>query len=887
MILAALLAAQPAGAATYAYDKFDRTDPVGSAWSGTSWGPSSYGGTWSEWDTPNNCANPNPADDFKVEQGVGKMKIVASANRCQRLDINRTDAEISGTVRLPTSPGNPSGASIYAQLGVRAKDHQNRYHIRVEFKQDATAWCRPQKVYPHAETGATTTAALGPADNKLDLYSGAGEAVHVKISAVGDVIKAKCWTPDEAEPAWEFTETDTADTDAKPDPTGDHIVARATTGSALSETYDVEFDDIVAYPVNPATYAYDEFERPVALGNSWGTSTDGGAWSEWTTPCTTADKYSVDGGTGKMLVDTSAANRCQRLDVNSSDAEIYAKVSFTGGTPGGIPIAAVLGVRAKDDQNRYQLTAEFKTDGTATCRPKKAYPNGQGGTTTVNLGDSSIEIPGYNEPGDNTPGEPVNMKLSAVGDVIRAKCWADDASEPTDPSPWQWTVTDTGTKPDPTGDHVIVRSTVIGTGLTTDHTFEWDNLVVYPPRTNDPNVAAVGDIACRRHNWTPDDPNTPEDESTGEDDISSDWNNGEGWNNVCHQRWVSDLICGTTAGDCDSDYETVIVPGDLQYECGMADSWVDAWGQVDGLGVANGWQRVEDEGILAPVPGNHEYDTHAHRSNCGIDDTSNTQGECYFQALNGPTFSDDQGEPGQTACSANATGIANPNGTSTLNGSGMTSYLDGYYSFDVGTWKLIGLNSQVNCSSSRGPSCVSQKTFLANTLESNLQPCVAVFFHHPRYSSYSGSTDADIASWWDVMYKGEDESKSYKVDLVLNAHAHNYERFAKMDDTGAAASDGIRQFVVGTGGRSHYVPGSVASNSEARNPDVEDPGEDFSRATDPVTEEDPAYGLLELVLGPNSYQYRFRPSVTDGHPLNGIYTDPSGGVLSSPVSCNS
>src|SRR5918999_999317 len=268
------------------------------------------------------------SDDFKVESGVGKMRIVASANRCQRLDINRTDAEIYGKVTLPTSPGNPSGASIYASLGVRAKDHQNRYHVRVEFTTGGAAKCRPQKV------ASGTTTSLGAADVTLSNYSGAGESVYMKMSAVGDVIKAKCWTPDEAEPSWQF---DLTDTGTKPDATGDQIVARATTGSGLSGTYDVEFDDIVAYPPNPATHTYDEFERTYPSdsswsGSSWGTSTDGDAWSEWDSPnnCANpspADDFKVESGVGKMRI-VASANRCQRLDINRTDAEIYGKVTL-------------------------------------------------------------------------------------------------------------------------------------------------------------------------------------------------------------------------------------------------------------------------------------------------------------------------------------------------------------------------------------------------------------------------------------------------------------------------------------------------------------------------------------------------------------------------------
>jgi len=75
--------------------------------------------------------------------------------------------------------------------------------------------------------------------------------------------------------------------------------------------------------------------------------------------------------------------------------------------------------------------------------------------------------------------------------------------------------------------------------------------------------------------------------------------------------------------------------------------------------------------------------------------------------------------------------------------------------------------------------------------------------------------------------------------LVLTGHEHNYERFAEMNASGAAISQGLREFVVGTGGRSHYPFGTVLSTSQVRNSST--------------------YGVLKLTLHTNSYDWQFVP----------------------------
>ncbi len=80
----------------------------------------------------------------------------------------------------------------------------------------------------------------------------------------------------------------------------------------------------------------------------------------------------------------------------------------------------------------------------------------------------------------------------------------------------------------------------------------------------------------------------------------------------------------------------------------------------------------------------------------------------------------------------------------------------------------------------------------------------------------------------------------HHVDLVLNGHDHNYQRFAPQDPTGSADPErGIREFVVGTGGKSHYAIGSPIANTEAYNDDT--------------------FGVLKLTLHSASYDWEFVP----------------------------
>jgi hypothetical protein len=144
------------------------------------------------------------------------------------------------------------------------------------------------------------------------------------------------------------------------------------------------------------------------------------------------------------------------------------------------------------------------------------------------------------------------------------------------------------------------------------------------------------------------------------------------------------------------------------------------------------------------------------------------------------------------------------------------------YSYDLGQWHLISLNST---------SIAAATAFLDSDLAQHTNRCILAYWHHPRFSS--GSVHGDntaLAPLWDRLYAAG-------ADVVLNGHDHEYERFAPQDPAAVADPAGIREFVVGTGGRTLYGFGTLRANSEIR----------FSR-----------YGVLRMTLHPGSYDWRFQ-----------------------------
>ncbi|MDH4113397.1 MAG: metallophosphoesterase [Actinomycetota bacterium] len=128
----------------------------------------------------------------------------------------------------------------------------------------------------------------------------------------------------------------------------------------------------------------------------------------------------------------------------------------------------------------------------------------------------------------------------------------------------------------------------------------------------------------------------------------------------------------------------------------------------------------------------------------------------------------------------------------------------GFYSFNIGRWHLISVNSGDGAPSQR------RLDWIARNLRRDRHRCELVYWHHPRWSSGTEhGSDSRMSKLWSVLFK-------HGVDVVLNGHEHNYERFALMAPSGKRSQKGIREFVVGTGGRGHYGFGSPERGSQVR-----------------------------------------------------------------------
>jgi hypothetical protein len=151
-----------------------------------------------------------------------------------------------------------------------------------------------------------------------------------------------------------------------------------------------------------------------------------------------------------------------------------------------------------------------------------------------------------------------------------------------------------------------------------------------------------------------------------------------------------------------------------------------------------------------------------------------------------------------------------------------------YYSYDLGAWHLIALNGELDVSTDS-----PQERWLKHDLAAHPSRCVLAYWHEPRFTSGSEHySDTDFVPFWKDLYAA-------RADVVLNGHVHNYERFARQKPSGKAARNGIREFVVGTGGASHYPSGPPIRHSQVQN--------------------DTAFGVLKLNLHRSSYTWKFVP----------------------------
>lgn len=156
---------------------------------------------------------------------------------------------------------------------------------------------------------------------------------------------------------------------------------------------------------------------------------------------------------------------------------------------------------------------------------------------------------------------------------------------------------------------------------------------------------------------------------------------------------------------------------------------------------------------------------------------------------------------------------------------------EGWYSFEVGSWHVIALNS--NCDFIGGCRAGSpQEQWMLRDLATHPTRCTLAYWHHPRFSSTSPQGGSvQLQALWDGLFRAG-------VDVMLAGHEHNYERFAALNDRGQPDPDrGIRQFVVGTGGFGLSAFGRQATGSEVR--------------------DNTTFGVLRLELGDGTYNWQF------------------------------
>lgn len=285
---------------------------------------------------------------------------------------------------------------------------------------------------------------------------------------------------------------------------------------------------------------------------------------------------------------------------------------------------------------------------------------------------------------------------------------------------------------------------------------------------------------------------------------SSRFNQGRGVGTDCRQRDTARAAAALSP-------DAVLALGDNQYEYGaLADfrqSFLPSWGQfLDRSGTGN---------RLWPVPGNHEL---AYKPTTG-----------YWAAFNGGT-----------EASPNRTGAAGVPGK-------------GWYAQTVGRWRILALNSECGFDGAylgtdgcrRGS---AQYSWLKGQLK-EAPKCTLAMYHRPLFTIGEHEGFTGVRPLWRLLARKG-------ADVVLNGHNHDYERFPPLNGSGRRDSTGIREFVVGAGGKQLYAWGGRA-----------DP-------VQPVARDNTTVGVLSLELGSRSYSWDYVPA---GFAANGSYTDSGSG----------
>lgn len=270
------------------------------------------------------------------------------------------------------------------------------------------------------------------------------------------------------------------------------------------------------------------------------------------------------------------------------------------------------------------------------------------------------------------------------------------------------------------------------------------------------------------------------------DPTDSSYNSGSGTTQKCQQLWTSAQLTNIVA---------VLPLGDEQYTCGTLSQFNTVYDSTWG----------KQKAITHPVVGNHEYLTSCSGSAAGAAGYFS-----YFGAAATPL---------QPSCTAKC---------------------KGYYSYTIGAWHIIALNSE--CSTVGGCAAGSaQETWLRSDLAADTAKCTLAYWHRPYYSSGQSGGDTSMGDIWTDLFNAH-------ADVVLNGHDHNYQRYMPQDANAVATASGVTEFVVGSGGENHLGFTGNAANVVALNSNT--------------------FGVLQLTLHATSYDWKF---LADGH--SGSFTD--------------
>ena len=278
------------------------------------------------------------------------------------------------------------------------------------------------------------------------------------------------------------------------------------------------------------------------------------------------------------------------------------------------------------------------------------------------------------------------------------------------------------------------------------------------------------------------------------------YNGGAGTGNLltgsCHQAATADLIG-------QGSYDRVLPLGDLQYDCGDLTSFNTSYDPT--------WGRFDSK--TEPVLGNHEI-----KPTSDVGDTGcSSSGSGYFTYFANHGVSDAAGVNGK-----------------------------GYYSYDLGSWHVLAINTQCGQVGGCGTNSPEEKWIKAD-LAAHPAQCTLAYWHQAPWSSVTGGVSNTRTFWKDMVNNG--------VDLVLVGHFHHYERFADLDGNGQPVTSGARtrEIIAGTGGESEGPFPTPIAGSQVRIR---------------------AFGILALTLNSGSYSWQFKPA------------DPTGPTDSGAESCH-